>query len=42
MIVYGRQPVRELLAAGRRPVARVWATAAAGREPWLAVPGGPR
>lgn len=26
MIVYGRQPVRELLAAGRRPVRRVWAT----------------
>lgn len=26
MIVYGRQPVRELLAAGRRPVERVWAT----------------
>lgn len=36
MIVYGRQPVRELLAAGRRPVRRVWATAAAAREPWLA------
>ena len=26
MIVYGRQPVRELLAAGRRPVERIWAT----------------
>lgn len=26
MIVYGRQPVRELLAARRRPVERVWAT----------------
>ena len=26
MIVYGRQPVRELLAAGRRPVEQVWAT----------------
>jgi 23S rRNA (guanosine2251-2'-O)-methyltransferase len=36
VIVYGRQPVRELLAAGRRPVRRVWATAGAAREPWLA------
>ncbi|MDX6665763.1 MAG: rRNA (guanosine2251-2-O)-methyltransferase [Solirubrobacteraceae bacterium] len=26
MIVYGRQPVRELLAARRRPVERIWAT----------------
>lgn len=26
MIVYGRQPVRELLAAGRRPVTALWAT----------------
>ena len=26
MIVYGRQPVRELLAAGRRPAKRIWAT----------------
>jgi len=26
VIVYGRQPVRELLAAGRRPVERIWAT----------------
>src|SRR3954470_15264945 len=25
MMVYGRQPVRELLAAGRRPVEQVWA-----------------
>lgn len=32
MIVYGRQPVRELLAAGRRPVERVWATTGAARE----------
>src|SRR5439155_17369959 len=31
----GRQPVRELIAAGRRPVQRVWATAGAAREPWL-------
>jgi 23S rRNA (guanosine2251-2'-O)-methyltransferase len=36
MIVYGRQPVRELLAAARRPVAAVWATRNAAREPWLA------
>jgi 23S rRNA (guanosine2251-2'-O)-methyltransferase len=26
VIVYGRQPVRELLAAGRRPVEMIWAT----------------
>jgi 23S rRNA (guanosine2251-2'-O)-methyltransferase len=26
VIVYGRQPVRELLAAGRRPVMGIWAT----------------
>jgi 23S rRNA (guanosine2251-2'-O)-methyltransferase len=36
VIVYGRQPVRELLAAGRRPVHGVWATAAAARELHLA------
>ncbi len=35
MIVYGRNPVREAL-RGRRGVRRVWATAAAAREPWLA------
>jgi 23S rRNA (guanosine2251-2'-O)-methyltransferase len=33
--VYGRQPVHELLRAGRRPVRRVWATAGAAREEWL-------
>jgi 23S rRNA (guanosine2251-2'-O)-methyltransferase len=32
VIVYGRQPVRELLAAGRRPVERVWATKGAAKE----------
>lgn len=32
MIVYGRQPVRELLAARRRPVERVWATKGAAAE----------
>jgi 23S rRNA (guanosine2251-2'-O)-methyltransferase len=36
VIVYGRQPVRELLAAGRRPAERIWATAGAAREDWLA------
>ena len=35
MIVYGRNPVREAL-RGRRAVRRVWATASAAREPWLA------
>ena len=35
MIVYGRNAVREAL-RGRRRVHRVWATAAAAREPWLA------
>lgn len=36
MIVYGRNAVRELLAAGRRPVNGIWAVAGAAREPWLA------
>jgi 23S rRNA (guanosine2251-2'-O)-methyltransferase len=36
VIIYGRQPVRELLAARRRPVERIWATPNAAREPWLA------
>ena len=35
MIVYGRNPVREAL-RGPRQVKRVWATAAATREEWLA------
>ncbi len=35
MILYGRNPVREALRAGRRPVRRVWATRGATREPWL-------
>lgn len=38
MIIYGRNPVREAL-RGRRAVSQVWASASAGREPWLA--GGP-
>jgi 23S rRNA (guanosine2251-2'-O)-methyltransferase len=36
VILYGRNAVRELLAARRRPVRRVWATNRAAREPWLA------
>jgi 23S rRNA (guanosine2251-2'-O)-methyltransferase len=32
VIVYGRQPVRELIAAGRRPVKRIWATRSAAAE----------
>ena len=35
-LLYGRNPVREALRAGRRRVHRVWATAGAGKEPWLA------
>jgi len=34
VIVYGRRAVRELL-RGRRRATRIWATARAGREPWL-------
>jgi 23S rRNA (guanosine2251-2'-O)-methyltransferase len=34
VIVYGRNPVRELL-RGPRTVSRVWATSNAAREPWL-------
>ncbi len=35
MIVYGRNPVREAI-RGPRAVSRVWASANARREPWLA------
>ncbi len=35
MIVYGRNAVRELLAARRRRALRVWATRGAAREAWL-------
>ncbi|HEY7622133.1 MAG TPA: 23S rRNA (guanosine(2251)-2'-O)-methyltransferase RlmB [Solirubrobacteraceae bacterium] len=35
MILYGRNPIREALRAGRRPVHRVWATRGAAAEPWL-------
>ncbi|HEV2812587.1 MAG TPA: TrmH family RNA methyltransferase, partial [Solirubrobacteraceae bacterium] len=35
-VLYGRNPVREALRAGRRRVQRVWATSGAAREPWLA------
>ncbi len=34
-VLYGRNPIREALRAGRRPVHRVWATRAAAAEPWL-------
>ena len=34
-VVYGRNPVREALRAGRRRVHRVWATPGTAREPWL-------
>ncbi len=33
--LYGRNPIREALRAGRRPVTHVWATARAAQEPWL-------
>jgi 23S rRNA (guanosine2251-2'-O)-methyltransferase len=35
VILYGRNPVREALRAGRRRVETVWATERAAREPWL-------
>jgi 23S rRNA (guanosine2251-2'-O)-methyltransferase len=35
VILYGRNPIREALRAGRRPVHRVWATRGAASEPWL-------
>jgi 23S rRNA (guanosine2251-2'-O)-methyltransferase len=35
-VLYGRNAVHEALRAGRRRVHRVWATAGAAREPWLA------
>jgi 23S rRNA (guanosine2251-2'-O)-methyltransferase len=35
VILYGRNPIREALRAGRRPVRRVWATPGAAGEPWL-------
>ena len=40
-VVYGRNPVRELLAAARRPVREVWALPELAAEPWL-TPLGPR
>ncbi len=36
MILYGRNPVREALRAGRRRIEATWATERAAREPWLA------
>jgi 23S rRNA (guanosine2251-2'-O)-methyltransferase len=35
VIVYGRNPVREALRAGRRRIESVWATERAAGEPWL-------
>jgi 23S rRNA (guanosine2251-2'-O)-methyltransferase len=35
MVIYGRNAVREALAAGRRPVGRIWAAPQAAKEPWL-------
>lgn len=35
MILYGRNPVREALRAGRRRIDSIWATERAAREPWL-------
>jgi 23S rRNA (guanosine2251-2'-O)-methyltransferase len=35
VILYGRNPVREAIRAGRRPVRHVWATHGAAAEPWL-------
>jgi 23S rRNA (guanosine2251-2'-O)-methyltransferase len=35
VILYGRNPIREALRAGRRPVHRVWATRGAAAESWL-------
>jgi 23S rRNA (guanosine2251-2'-O)-methyltransferase len=34
-VLYGRNPIREALRAGRRPVHRVWATRGAAADPWL-------
>jgi 23S rRNA (guanosine2251-2'-O)-methyltransferase len=39
VILYGRNPVREALVAGRRRIDAVWATERAAREPWLAAAG---
>ena len=35
-VVYGRNPVRELAAAGRRAIREVWALADLCKEPWVA------
>lgn len=35
-VIYGRNPVRELIAAGRREAHEVWALPQVAREPWLA------
>jgi 23S rRNA (guanosine2251-2'-O)-methyltransferase len=36
VLIYGRNAVREALAAGRRPVRRIWAMPNAAQQPWLA------
>jgi 23S rRNA (guanosine2251-2'-O)-methyltransferase len=36
VIVYGRNAVREALAAGKRPIRQIWAAPQAAKEPWLA------
>jgi 23S rRNA (guanosine2251-2'-O)-methyltransferase len=35
VILYGRNPVREAVRAGRRRIDGIWATERAAREPWL-------
>jgi len=40
-VIYGRNAVREALAAGRRTVHRVWATSGAASESWIAAAGVP-
>jgi 23S rRNA (guanosine2251-2'-O)-methyltransferase len=39
VILYGRNPVREALRAGRRRIEGIWETERAAREPWLAAAG---
>jgi 23S rRNA (guanosine2251-2'-O)-methyltransferase len=39
VILYGRNPVREALRAGRRRIEGIWATERAAREPWLRAAG---
>jgi 23S rRNA (guanosine2251-2'-O)-methyltransferase len=39
VILYGRNPLREALRAGRRRIEGIWATERAAREPWLRAAG---